>query len=183
MSAERRRFPLAPMDGLNWALTVVALVLPLALLLPITIFLATGPTQVRVGLFVVGPVLALILVLYAVILSYARPRCFELSDAGLEVVWPVRRRLIPRAELAGAELLTRAELRARYGRGARVGAGGLGGGFGWLLTPKQRFHLYISRVDRLVVLQLRGGLPWLITPASPEAFVSAVRALVASPLA
>jgi hypothetical protein len=157
---ERQRFRLAPMDGLNLGLTIVASALPLLLLGPLPL-LGGVPWFLSA---LIGGIALLVLGLYVGIVVYARPLAFELSEAGLAVEWPVRRKLVPRDELAGVELLPLAALRARFGRGARFGAGGFFGGFGWYLTAKQRFHLYISRVDPVVLVHVRHGEPWLITP-------------------
>ncbi len=173
-ASDRQRFRLAPMDGLNLGLTIVCSLLPLLLLGPLPLA-ASAPWFVST---LIGSIALLVVGLYAAILVYARPHAFELSGDGLAIEWPVRRKLIPRGELAGVELLPLSALRARYGRGARFGAGGFFGGFGWFLTSKQRFHLYVSRVDQVVLIHVRRGEPWLLTPESPEAFVAAARALL-----
>jgi hypothetical protein len=150
-----RRFPLAPMDGLNLGLTV------------------------GVGLLV-APIPGLALLLAGVWLTM-RPTCFELSREGLEIVWPLRRERFPLAAFTGVERLSRAELGARYGRGFRYGAGGFGGGFGQLITPKQRFRMYISRLDEHVLLHVRTGLPLLISPNDAPAFVQCLEELAGLP--
>lgn len=146
-----RRFPLAPMDGLNLGLTVV------------------------VGLMVAPiPFVSLLL---AGIWLYMRPTCFELSCEGLDLVWPLRRERIPLATLANVECLSRGEVNARYGMGMRFGAGGFGGGFGQLITPRQRFRMYISRVDQHVLVHVHQGLPLLLTPADAQGFMQCLASL------
>jgi hypothetical protein len=55
---------------------------------------------------------------------------------------------------------------------ARVGAGGLWGGFGWLWTEKRGIvQMYVSRTDRFVWIERGAERPWLISPENPEAFV------------
>lgn len=145
------RFALAPMDGLNLGLTVVV-----------------G------GMVACIPFVSLLL---AGIWLYLRPTCFELSPAGLDLVWPLRRERIPLGTLAGVERLSRAALNGRYGTGYRFGAGGFGGGFGQLITPKQTFRMYISRVDEHVLIHTREGLPLLLTPADAAGFVERLESL------
>jgi len=93
----------------------------------------------------------------------------------IEVVWPLRRRRIPRAGILEVRLLDKAALRAITGSAARVGVGGLWGGFGWLWTQHRGIvQMYVSRSDGLVWIERGAARPWLITPQSPEAFLRAV---------
>lgn len=164
MNRMSERFALAPMDGLNRGLTAVMLPLPV-------VFLAAGarmPTPLLDGVGV------LILALWGFIWLYMRPSCFEVGPAGLRVRWPWRSQLVPRLALAGAEILSRRELKERYGYAMRVGAGGLWGGFGLAWTRQGFLRLYVSRIDRFVVVHCREGRDWLITPADPERFVAAI---------
>jgi hypothetical protein len=81
------------------------------------------------------------------------------------VEWPLKRRRIPRDDIAGIRLLRDGELRREVGWAARVGAGGLRGGFGWLWTTRRGIvQMYISRTDRFVWIERKNGRPWLITP-------------------
>jgi hypothetical protein len=178
--SDPQTFRLAPMDGLNLGLTIGVSVIPPGLvLLAVVIASAGGPTVV-VGA-ILGGVALLVATLYAGILVYARPTRFEVDAGGVRVVWPVRRVLIPRADITRVELVSRAEFRTRYGTGMRIGAGGFGGGFGLASFPTETFRLYISRVDAIVLVHVRAGRSWMITPAAPEAFVAAVRALLPPP--
>jgi hypothetical protein len=179
-----RQFRLAPMDGLNRVLTIVVGVVMLPALAPMiglpVILLASGaPTGV--GLIVGGISLVLGAAIglgLAAIPLYARPRRFELDTDGLRVVWPIRSKLVPWGEIALVEQVSSGEFRDRYGWGMRIGAGGFLGGFGWLSTSKQTFHLYISRVDYAVLVHLKNDKPWRITPESPEEFVRDARAFL-----
>ena len=56
---------------------------------------------------------------------------------------------------------------------ARVGVGGLWGGFGWLWSPNGWLEFYISRLDKHVLLHRANGLPVLLTPEDPDTFVAA----------
>jgi hypothetical protein len=107
---------------------------------------------------------------------WARPSRFEVSADGLVMVWPLRRRRIPRARIGAVRLVDRGDLRRELGWGARVGVGGLWGQFGWAWTSRRGWvDTYISRLDGLVWVDLRDGRPLLITPADPEGVVRALR--------
>ncbi|MBI5240403.1 MAG: hypothetical protein HY926_08010 [Elusimicrobia bacterium] len=164
-------FPLAPMDGIIRTLTCLVFPLPLVFLA-----LALRPSCPPLG-WLGWAVFGFLILIWLSVWLFWRPTEFRLSPEGLRLVWPVRQRAIPAAALAGAELLTCQEFRARYGRGMRVGAGGLWGGFGLLVTPRQTFSMYISRLDPLVVVQVRGGRPLLLTPESPGRFVEEINRL------
>jgi Bacterial PH domain len=93
----------------------------------------------------------------------------------IEVVWPLKRRRIPREDIASVRILQQGELRREVGWGARVGAGGLWGGFGWLWTSRRGIvQMYVSQTDQFVWIEHKNNRPWLITPEEPEAFVRAV---------
>jgi hypothetical protein len=159
------RFALAPMDRLNRGLTGVTVPLPFVLL-------AVGarfPAPLLEGVGV------LFLALWGFIWFYMRPSHFEVGPAGLLVRWPWRSEFVPRHALAGAEVLSRREVKKRYGHAMRVGAGGLGGGFGLAWTRKGFLRFYVSRIDRFVVVHCREGRDWMITPADPERFVAAIQ--------
>jgi hypothetical protein len=168
-----RQFRMAPMDALNLVLTVVVGVIPLPIVAPAILAAAFGQPGTPV-LFIgalTGSIALLIVALLAGIALYARPSRFVLSAEGLRVVWPVRERMIPLRDIAGVELLDRAQFRSRFGMGMRIGAGGFLGGFGWLKTERQTFDFYISRIDRYALVQVRTGHPLLITPEALDEFV------------
>ena len=112
-------FRLAPMDFLIRLLTLALLVLP-------PLFLAIALLGTRLLL---GPT-ALLVAIYVWIWLWFRPTRFVVQARVLEIVWPVRRREIPRDDIATVRLLDKHQLRQEVGRAMRVGAGGLGGGFG-----------------------------------------------------
>jgi hypothetical protein len=163
MTAAPKSFRLAPMSGFVRALTAALYVLPV-------VFIASG---VYKGTPLLVPGILLVIVYVWVWLRF-RPSRFVIGPQAIEIVWPLKRRRIARASITGLRLLDRASLRALTGRGARVGAGGLWGGFGWLWTERRGIvQMYVSRSDGLVWIERGAERPWLITPEAPEAFVRA----------
>ena len=125
MSTPTTRFRLAPMSPLILVLTLFLLALPAA-------FLALSTKR---GSWLALPAL-LLLGIYAWVWLWFRPTLFEVHPGVLEVIWPLRRRQLRREEISEVKHIDRDELRRRTGWGMRVGAGGLWGGFGWLLTER-----------------------------------------------
>src|SRR6266568_7988377 len=159
-----KTFRLARMSPLLLTLTLVLWALPLAF----CVGALFGRRLLAVpALFVIA--------LYAWVWLRFRPRRFVVHPRALEVIWPLRRRAVPRADISQVRLIDRQELRREIGWGMRVGAGGLWGGFGWLWTQRRGIvQMYISRTDRFVWIERAGSRPWLITPEQPEAFVDAL---------
>ncbi len=163
-------FRLAPMSALIRGLTIVLLCLPVAM----------AVMAVLRGVTLLLPVVLLV-VIYAWVWFHLRPRKFVVDGTDLHVVWPTRRRAIPRREISSVRTLGREELKREIGWGMRVGAGGLWGGFGWLWTGRRGLiHMYVSRTDRFVWIECGARRPWLITPERAEEFV---RLLSAAPSA
>lgn len=158
------------MSALIWALTLPLLALPV-------VFAVGGLRAVGPGSSLPLVLAGFLVLLYVGVWRYARPRAFEVAGRGLAIVWPARRRLIPRSEIAGARVLVRERCRAELGWGGRIGVGGLWGGFGWAWTSKRGLvDLYVSRTDGLVLVERRAGRPLLLTPERPDDFVRALRA-------
>ena len=148
--------------------------LTLALLLVPVVFLALGlgARGPHALLAVPGVVL---LALYLGVWLHARPSRFEVSSEGLRLVFPIRSRLIPRADIASAVAIDAGLFRQQFGWAVRIGVGGLWGGFGWLWTSRRGLvDFYISRTDGLVVVERRAGRPLLITPLTPAEFVGTI---------
>jgi len=157
-------FRLAPMDFLMRLLTVALLVLP-------PMFLAIA----LLGNTLLLLPTAFLIAVYVWIALWFRPTQFVVGARALEIVWPLRRRTIARDDIAAVRLIDKQLLQDEVGRAMRVGAGGLGGGFGWLWTQKRGVvRMYVSRTDGFVWIECRGAQPWLITPERPEAFVRAL---------
>ena len=165
MTTEFRLAPMsAPIAVLTWAL----------LLLPVGLGVAglRGPGGSPLAL--VGLVIA---IGYAFTWLYMRPRAFVVGDDGLDVVWPLRRRHIPREDVAGASEVRPADLRGEFGVLLRVGVGGLWGGFGLAWSSRgKHLALYVSRhADGFVLVRCGRSRSLLITPERPAAFVAALR--------
>lgn len=157
-------FRIARMSPLIMTLTVVLLALPPAFL--VAALSARG--------FVAVPAL-FVVVIYAWVWLRFRPSRFVVNQRVIEVIWPLKRREIPRDDILNVRIIDRKELRREIGWGMRVGAGGLWGGFGWLWTKRRGIvQMYISRTDGFVWIERVSGRPWLITPEQPDAFVSAL---------
>jgi hypothetical protein len=59
----------------------------------------------------------------------------------------------------------------------RIGAEGLGGGFGRLWTKRYGLvQMYVSRTDGFVWIEQKNDRPWLITPEQPDLFVRVLSA-------
>ena len=141
-------------------LTLLMLALPLLL---VVVGHGTGPLMFAA---------LLIAATYAWIWLRFRPRLFVVRPDALDVIWPLKRRQIPRAEVSSVRLIEGRDLRNELGWCLRVGAGGLWGGFGWLWTGRRGIvQMYVSRTDRFVWIERLHERPWLITPADPDAFV------------
>jgi Bacterial PH domain len=156
-------FRLARMSPLIFGLRLILLALPFAFLASV----AVGKSLLLVpALLVIG--------IYAWVWLRFRPNVFVVRPDAIEVEWPLTRRRIPRDDIEGIRLLREGELRREVGWGARVGAGGLWGGFEWLWMSRRGIvQMYISRTDRFVWIERKNGRPRLITPEEPEAFVRA----------
>jgi hypothetical protein len=161
-------FRLAPMSALVRLLTGPLLAVPLVL----GFVALTGPRAVSPVLGVVCLLLALV---YVVTWLYARPTRFEIDPGALEIVWPARRRRLPRSDIAAARVLGPGEFRRDFGCGVRIGVGGLWGAFGWVWTRRRGLlDLYVSRTDGVVLVERRAGRPLVLTPERPEEFARAL---------
>src|SRR5215470_8419896 len=159
-----RNYRLAPMSPLIRGLTLVAFLVPAVFVLSVV----AGSRVLQV------PAL-LVIALYCWIWLRFRPTAFVVHPDALEVIWPLKRRQLPRSAISEVRLIDSRELRRDAGWCMRVGAGGLWGGFGGLWTQRRGIvQMYISRTDGLVWIERPGDRPWLITPEQPEAFVRAL---------
>ena len=161
MSTATTNFRLAPMSPLIWTLTLVLFAVPVVFL-----------TQSAVaGGWLALPAFLLIAI-YAWVWLWFRPTLFVVHPGEVEVIWPLRRRQLPRDEILEVKLIDKTDLRRKTGWAMRVGAGGLWGGFGWLWTEKRGIvQMYISRTDGFVWIERSDERPWLITPEHPTTFV------------
>jgi Bacterial PH domain len=160
----RASFPLAPMSPAMLVATLVLFALPIA-------FVAMAVLWHPVFWFP-GSLAGAI---YAWTWLRFRPTRFVVGPEAVEVVWPLKRRRLPRAGIASVRVVDARGLRREVGWGVRVGAGGLFGGFGWLWTARRGIvQMYVSRTDGFVWIERGRDRPWLVTPEEPEAFVRAL---------
>src|SRR5689334_19130775 len=147
-------FRLAPMSAAIVVITTIALAVPAIFLL----VAARGNELLATpGLFVIA--------LYMWIWLRFRPTEFVVGPQALEIVWPLKRRVIVYGDIASARMIDRRELRHLIGWGMRVGAGGLWGAFGWLWTARRGIvQMYVSRTNDFVWIERKADRPWLITP-------------------
>jgi hypothetical protein len=150
-----------------------------AILLPVPVLMLVGATRMGSGYAYLPGLFMLAIWLW--IWFWFRPTRFELSEAGLRLVWPTRNDLVHLRDIESVESLLPKAFKARYGRGMRIGAGGLWGGFGWCWTPKVMFRLYLSRLDRYIIVHTRRGRPLLITPARPDEFIAQLNDFLVHP--
>jgi hypothetical protein len=149
------------------------------LVLTLTLLLLALPLAFLVGALFGRRLLAapavFLIATYAWVWLRFRPSQFIVHRGGLQVIWPLKRRDIPRGDISNVRVVDRQELKREIGWGMRVGAGGLWGGFGWLWTKRRGVvQMYVTRTDRFVWIERASGRPWLITPEQPEAFVRAL---------
>jgi PH (Pleckstrin Homology) domain-containing protein len=154
-------------------MTVVVLLVPIVLAV---VGLGT-PGLARLVLY---GVLGFVAIIYLSVWFWWRPSRFEITARGLTIVWPLRALTIPAHEIREISILGRKDFYREYKYGLRVGAGGLWGGFGRLITAKGTLVMYISRTDAFVMVHRAGERPLMITPEQPERFVEELKAIVAA---
>jgi len=160
-------FPLAPMSATIRALTSILLALPA--LFVVAVLVGGAPVALAEAALV-------LLVLDAVAWLRFRPSRFEVGRGVLSIVFPSRRIEVRLSEVADCRVLSADDFRREFGWAARVGVGGLWGGFGRLWTRRRGWlQFYISRVDRFLLLERRSALPLLLTPNDCHAMATAIR--------
>lgn len=165
---KRDTLAVAPMSPLFVVLTGVLLAIP-------TIWAILGvihePLR-RTALVLVPAALALIATVWLVF----RPQRFERTADGVELVFPLRRLHIMRAEVTRATRLDRPALHRQTGITVRVGFAGLFGNFGLLWTTKLGWvSVYSTSLDEWVLVERKAARPILLSPADPDALVRALR--------
>jgi hypothetical protein len=164
----RKEFPVARMSPLILGLTVLLLAMPV-LFIGIGIFI---PAPTQTVMLITG---VLIVLLYLGIWVYARPSSYHVTPAELTILWPVRRKPIPRHDVASARVMDLSSFRSEYGNTIRIGAGGLFGTFGWLWSRKAgRLDVYVTNLGPWVVVERRASRPLILSPEDPEGFADAL---------
>jgi hypothetical protein len=135
-------------------------------------------------LLVPGLVLFLVTGLLGAAVFGARSARFEVSPAGLRLRGDVYGRLIPAAHLRGGSA-ARVDLAATPGltpRRRTMGTGLPGYQSGWFrLQNGESALLYVTDRSRLVHVPTTAGYSVLVSPAEPDQFLSALRAISATP--
>ena len=161
-------FPLAPMASSIRLLTGMMLAIP-ALFAGAALTGRANEVLLWAALILVG--------VYASVWIWLRPARFEVGTDGLRLRFPGRTRLVSGPSIARVRVLDPGQFRSEFGWAIRVGVGGLWGAFGWLWTRGGWVELYISRLDRYLLIERRGAIPLLLTPADPDSMRAALRAL------
>jgi len=178
MDGQQHTFALAKMSrGIRWATAgLSALLAAVAGGMIAAAFFLEGALESE-GL---SPAFALafpgfIAVVFVFVWVYYRPTGFDVAEWGLTIRWPGRSKLYAREDITGVRTVTKGEV----GRPWRLwGAGGLWGLFGLCRSKHiHRFDAFISRGDGWVLIELADARPLLITPADPDRFVEALRAV------
>ncbi len=157
-------FPLASMSGKIRLLTWLLLLMPAALA-PLLIFADSAQPW-----WIVGGILAGVLLVYVAIWLLGRPTRFEVTAQTVRIRWPLRQKQIPLDNIESIETIDSQQVGAAI---RTFGAGGLWGGFGLFWSRKLgHFAMYASRQDGWVRIALREGKDLLITPEKPERFVA-----------
>jgi len=125
--------------------------------------------------FGLAPVSLGLFAMYAAIWVYARPRRFDVDPDTLTIRYPGWINEIPISEIREVEVYTDKSFSRVHGWGARIGAGGLWGAFGLLVTRKTTFEMYVSRISDLVVLRCDGRRDLLVSPEDIDGFADAIR--------
>ena len=175
MDRHAEQFGFAPMSGVIIVSTVLCVVLGVAV--PI-VLAVTIPSDQSAG-WPVAAATAAVWATFVMVWAVGRPLEFVVSQEGLTVRWPLRRRRIPLGAIREVRRVAKADL----GWTMRTcGAGGFLGGFG-------RFHsrrlgaldAYVANARDLVLVRLDGPRPLLITPDRADGFVAALRAATGLP--
>ena len=126
-------------------------------------------------------VIVILAIVAAVLLLGLRPARFEVTAEGLRIRGSVFGRLIPAAQLntAGARIVdlnASPELRPKW----RTNGIGLPGHLsGWVrLANHEKALVFLTDRNRVVYIPTKAGYSVLLSPADPDAFLTALRAAV-----
>jgi len=172
-----RAFPLAMMSNAFSAVTWAVLLVVGGLVAALLVAGFSLPSGWGIAAWLTAGVVALALTAAGVIVhSYARPRSFNVSAEGLEIVWPARTRKLPWGafvEICEIDRISLGPMTRRFGLGILLGQ------FGWFHSMYMgNIDSYITRRDGLVLIKLRNRRPLLLSPQAPGEFLQAVRAAI-----
>ena len=159
---------MAPMSKVIRLMTLFLLALPVAVAGG---GFSSGEPVFGYSLMVAGAIVAI----YAFVYLRMRPTRFEIEGKRLSIIFPTRIIDVDLDDVVRAGPITYEVFKRRYPRPIRLGAGGLFGGFGLLMTQNGKVQFYISRDEPLVLLEFESDrLPLLLSPSDPEAFLLAI---------
>ena len=142
---------------------------------PVYLFLATPEEMV----WFPPSLTAFLAAVFLFVWGYYRPNRFEVTDVGLSIVFPFRRKEFPTDSIASVRMISKDEV----GFGIRLfGAGGLWGVFGLCWSkPLGKFDAFECRSDGLVWVRFHHRRPLMITPERPEEFIAALESRIPAP--
>jgi len=120
--------------------------------------------------FVYAIAISLVVILLTRKYAWVIARKVEVSPAGLRIVWAFRSRVVPRHEIADAQLVLWETLEAPEAWG-RDGFHGL-----WDSPDLGHVELYATEPGNLALVRLHSGPPLLLGVEFPDALIEAVEA-------
>ncbi len=156
----------ASLDRTTKIITVALIIVMLAI--PLSIFLTLEESE-SYGVLVV-PIL--MLVVLGVIVEY-RITAYKVTSDGIIICRPAENVVIKSGEVSKVELLSREKLK----RSIRTfGVGGFFGYFGSFYNKQLgAMTWYLTRRDRLVLIETNSGKKIVLSPDEPEKFVAAAQ--------
>ena len=122
---------------------------------------------------------AFIVAVFLFVWGYYRPNRFEITDAGLRIGFPFRRKEFPIDSIASVRIIQKEEVGAAI---RLFGAGGLWGVFGLCWSKRLgRFDAFLCRSDAMVLVAFHLRRPLMITPDRPEEFIAALKSRIPAP--
>lgn len=105
-----------------------------------------------------------------------RPTQFQISQAGLEILWPGRNRKLPKAAFYEVFTVSDTEL-GHLKRKSCIR--GIFGCFGWAQSEYLgNVDAYMTRNEGMVFVRLKNRRPLLLTPNSPGKFIEELRTCI-----
>ena len=107
-------------------------------------------------------------------------RDYEISSQGITIRWASGgRKVLPLADIESVEQVHHDQVVQRFGSGMVSGPRWMYGHNGARWGRRGRCEMHATRTDRMVLVTLRKGHPWVITPSPQEEFVALLERLLA----